>query len=94
MLKQFLDWLHGIGHEILDFVAPLAKQIAKSGGIVLAEAALAAVQSMEQTSGLSNQEKFDAAHKIVVKTLQDKGLPVVVNAINGAIEAAVAKLKE
>lgn len=92
MWKKFLRSFRSTRDDVIDALTPLAVQIAKSGGQILLEAALSAVRTAEQTGG-SGEEKFKAAKKIVVKNLQDKGLPLVTNAINGAIESAVASLK-
>jgi hypothetical protein len=91
--RQLIEWFESIGDDVLEALAPLGRQIAKAGGKALIDAALAAVLAAE-TAGGSGDEKFDAAHKAVVKTLQAQGLPIITNAINGAIEIAVAKIRE
>lgn len=89
----FVEWLESIGEDILDAIKPLAKQIAQSGGMALVIAAQAAVAAAE-TAGGSGKDKFDAAQKAVVTSLESQSIPIVINAINGAIEAAVAKMRE
>lgn len=89
----FIEWLENIGEDILESIKPLAKQIAKNGGIALVTAAQAAVLAAEQAGG-TGKEKFEAAQKAVIASLEAQSLPIVINAINGAIEAAVAKMKE
>ncbi|MFO0389630.1 MAG: phage holin, LLH family [Alphaproteobacteria bacterium] len=93
MFKKILRWFRAGLNDILDALEPLAKQMAKSGGKLLINAALVAVQAAENAGG-SSDEKLTAARKMVVKHLQDNGLPIVMNAINGAIEMAVARLNE
>ncbi len=90
--ETFLEFLAKIGGAILSFVSPLAHAIAVNGGIVLAQAAEEAVLAAE-TAGGDSSTKLAAARAAVISTLESKGIPVVLNAINGAIEAAVAKLK-
>lgn len=76
-----------------EFLLVGAKSIAQSGGALLTDAAMAAVRAAEETGG-SGTEKYEAAFNSIVGTLKDAGQPVVENAVNLAIEAAVAKLKE
>jgi hypothetical protein len=71
------------------FVKSLAQSIETNGGAVLVSAAEAAVAAAE-TAGGSPAVKFAAAFTSVVSTLKTQGLPVLENAINGAIEAALA----
>lgn len=75
------------------FLLAGAKAIAASGGALLTDAATAAVKAAENAGG-SGTEKYEAAFAAVVGTLEDAGQPVVENAVNLAIEAALAKLKE
>jgi len=90
---NLVEWLEDIGEDILNFTKPLAKQIAKNGGKLLLDTALAAVVAAEQAGG-SGSDKFDVAKNLVISELEVKGLPIVLNAVHGAIEAAVAKLNE
>ena len=69
----------------------LAQSIARNGGDILVAAAAAAVQAAE-TQGGTGDQKFKAAQAAVIAALIAKGIPVVKNAINGAVEAAVAEL--
>jgi len=93
MWKKFLRWFRAGLNDILEALEPLARQLAKSGGQVLITAAWIAVQTVEKTGG-TGDEKLNLARKMVVKHLQDNGLPIVMNAINGAIEMAVARLND
>ena len=99
--SDFVGWVEGIGHSILDFLNPLAASIAKNGGDLLvslaqeevAKAEDAAVAAAAAGNAQTGLDKFAAAQKGVVAELVAKGIPVVLNAVNGAIEAAVAKSK-
>lgn len=90
MWQKFLTFLGMVGHAIMDFVSPLALSIATNGGAVLVQAAEDGVAAAEQP-GLTGDQKKAAAVSAVIATLTSKGIPVVMNAVNGAIEAAVAK---
>lgn len=98
MWQKFLAWATGVGHNLLEFMSPLATQIAKAGGTILTDAATAEVAAAEQAAAESGgdlktgEQKFVAAQAGVVKTLTTQGIPVVMNAVNGAIEMAVANL--
>lgn len=89
---QIEEWFEKIGEDIVDFVKPLAKEIAANGGMVLLMAAQEAVLAAE-TAGGSGSDKFKAAQEALIEKLKADGIPIVLNAINGAIEAAVAKMK-
>jgi len=89
---DFLHWLSNVGHAILGFMGDLMTSIAENGGAVLVQAATDAVAAAEAKGG-TGAEKLAAAQAAVVADLTSKGIPVVLNAINGAIEAAVAKLR-
>ena len=43
---------------------------------------------------VSGSAKLAQAQEVVIEGLKEKGLPVVMNAINIAIEAAVANMKQ
>jgi hypothetical protein len=87
----FTEWLESIGEGVLNALKPLGRQIAIAGGMALVDAARQAVRAAEETGG-SGREKFDAAQKAIIVSLEAQGLPIVINAINGAIEAAVAAM--
>lgn len=67
----------------------VAKAIADNGGAVLIEIAQHAVAAAEATGG-NPEQKWQAARAAVAAALQSRGMPVVWNAVNAAIEAAVA----
>lgn len=85
-------WFSSEEKVVLDFLEGAAKIIVANGGPVLINAAVAAVTAAETTGGTGDQ-KLQAATGAVVSTLKSQGLPVVQNAINAAIEGAVANLK-
>lgn len=74
------------------FMEPLAREIAANGGKLLLSIALEAVMEAEKKGG-TGREKFDAARELAETRLKAQGLPIVINALNGAIEAAVARIK-
>ena len=75
------------------FLEPLAESIAKNGGPVLLDIVQNAVLTAEKTGG-SGSDKLAAAKSLIETQLKKEGLPIVWNAINGAIEAVVANLKK
>lgn len=85
-------WFQGFLGKVLDFLNPLAETIVKNGGPVLLAIVQEAVFAAESTGG-SGKDKLKAAQDKIESELKAKAMPVVWNAINGAIEAAVAKLK-
>lgn len=95
-LKELQNSWHSLVDSIRDgllgFVSALAENIEKNGGQVLRDAALAAVKAAEANGG-SGSDKFNAALESVISTLEEQGIPVVINAVRGAIEAAVAQIK-
>lgn len=76
----------------ITFLSALGADIEKAGGDFLIQTALDAVRIAEDKGG-SGADKFSAALSYVKSTLKSKGLPIVVHAVNGAIEAAVAQIK-
>ena len=89
-LKSFFTEAEKIA---LTFLSAAAKSIASSGGALLTSAALVAVKAAQESGG-TNDEKFQAAFDAVKDTLASEGIIAGTNAINVAIEAAVAQLKE
>jgi hypothetical protein len=75
------------------FLSGLARSIAENGGELLVRAAREAVAAAEQSGG-SGEDKLKAARDRIISSLRDAGKPIVMNAINGAIEAAVAEMKK
>jgi hypothetical protein len=79
------------------FLKPAAAALVAGGGVVLIAAARAAVMAVAADPSLltaAGGAKRDAAFKLIAADLAAKGLPVVVNAVNIAIEAAVAALAQ
>lgn len=75
-----------------DFTNSLFKLIVESGGELLTDIVTAAVKEVEVAGG-SGKWKFNTAYDKIVAALTERGLPIIGNAISGAIEAAVANLK-
>lgn len=90
--KTVQNFFHKTVNSLEAGLLALAKSIADNGGDVLIAAALAAVTAAETTGG-KGEDKFKAAQAAVIASLRAKGIPVVKNAVNGAIEAAVASMK-
>lgn len=86
------DFTHLFETGFFSFFSALAENIEKNGGKVLQNAALAAVEAAESAGG-SGSDKFAAALASVMDDLEEQGIPVVLNAVRGAIEAAVAQVK-
>lgn len=95
-IKDLQNKWHDLTHLVmgggLTFLMALEQQIEASGGKVLQDAAANAVAAAEAAGG-SGEDKFKAAFEAVVATLTAEGIPVIVNAVKGAIEAAVANMK-
>lgn len=91
MWKPILNWLSNLGRAMLGFMGELMTSIAKNGGAALIEASRAAVIAAENQGG-SGDDKLKAARAAVISSLTRQGIPIVLNAINGAIEAAVARM--
>ena len=89
---SLLAWLKILFVAIGVFLAPFIRQFLTDIGIALAEAAMEAVQAVAD-SGLSGEEKRKEAFRLIYERLKAKGIEVSSSLINGAIEAAVAKLK-
>lgn len=80
---------------IESFLKPALDALIKGGGPILIAAARAAVMAVAADPSLltaAGGVKRDAAFKLIAADLAAKGLPVVTNAVNIAIEAAVAAL--
>lgn len=102
-MSVFSDFLDGVWsdiknlftsaeHVFIAFASSLIHSIAANGGQVLVDAAVAAVAAAEAAGG-TGAEKLASAQAAVIATLKAAGVTVVTNAVNGAIEAAVAELK-
>lgn len=89
----FVDWVESIGEDVMEFTKPLAKEIAKNGGKLLIAAAKEAVIAAEANGG-SGSEKFKTAQNMIIETMKTQGVNVVMNAVNGAIENAVAGMND
>lgn len=74
------------------FLKPFVLQFITDEGQLVMEAAIKAVKVLE-ASTMPGAEKQTEAYKMILKDLQAKGITVATHVINGAIEAAVAKIK-
>ena len=74
------------------FADSVVRSIAENGGPVLIAAAIAAVKAAEAQGG-SGKDKLLVAQATIIGALKTAGIPIVMNAVNAAIEAAVANLK-
>jgi hypothetical protein len=88
------NWFKSALSQILDFLKPAAAQLAANGGMILLEAASAAVAAVAaDPSVLTDSDKRDAAGKLILADMQRKGIQASVSAINLAIETALASFK-
>ncbi len=87
------DFLNMFSAASVDFFEALASVIAASGGELLRNAAIAGVTAAEAAGG-NGEDKFKAAKEAVIAALVANGMPIVINAIHGAIEAAVAEMNK
>lgn len=96
IFETIIGLLKAFGEALLAAVfsgfQDLVKSVADNGGQLLMDAADEAVRAAEAQGG-SGFEKYDAAFDAIAAKLASEGVEVVGNAVNGAIEAAVAKLK-
>jgi hypothetical protein len=88
----FSEWLKIIFGVIGAFLVPFIRQFLAAGGVLLANAAMAAVVAVEQ-SALTGDEKRAVAFRAIVAELKAKGITLAASTVNSAIEAALAKLK-
>lgn len=79
------------GTEAVVFAESFITLLIEGGGPVLIDAARAGVTAAESVGG-TGEVKFNAAMASVLSTLEAESIPVIINAVRGAIEAAVAEL--
>ena len=100
LLGDVGEWLLGIGDDTIEFARgllitlsqnPEIQAIAKAAVKEVEQAALAAAVTGDKVAGYV---KLVQAQSLVIDGLKEKGLPIVMNAINIAIEAAVANLRK
>jgi len=99
LLGDVGEWLLGIGDDTIEFAKGLLITLAANPEIrAIAAGAVMAVEeaAMSAVAGdrVKGSEKLAQAQSLVINDLKEKGLPIVMNAINIAIEAAVANLKQ
>ena len=84
--------------NIWDFIRPFVIILLSKSGTILASAAISAVTATAQcATGATDEEKRNAAFKLIVEDLKKQGVQVGVeittSMINAAIELAVQKKK-
>lgn len=88
------DWFLGLLDQISAWLQPAAKAIAINGGMALISAAEKAVAAVAaDPSLLEDGAKRSAALDIILDDLKTQGIAIGLNAVNIAIEAAVAAMK-
>jgi len=92
-LSKIWAWLKSFGSDVLVFLTPFGKLLAKSGGQVLTTIAVNAVTTMANTN-MTNAEKREAAFKQITTDAKAKGLEAGENVIRAVLELAVASLKK
>ena len=77
-----------------DFLLPFLHQfLSAAGNAVLQSAQKAVIAVAADTSLLTDADKRSKAASIILNDLEAQGLTIGISTINGAIEAAVAKMK-
>lgn len=79
--------------EVVLFFEAIIANIAGASGKLFLDIVANAVKDAATITG-PGDVKFSSARASIVDTLEKEGLPIVYNAINAAIEAAVANLKK
>jgi predicted RNA methylase len=94
-LRTFFSRVVSWFESVSSFLQPAAAALAAGGGLVLIAAAKRAVAAVEADPSLltaAGSEKRGVALRMIAADLYAAGVPVVMNAVNIAIEAAVAGL--
>lgn len=100
LLADVGEWLLGIGDDTIQFAKGLLITLASNPEIqkIAAQAVKdvedAAIAAISGGGTVTGKEKLAQAQEKVIASLTEKGLPIVTNAINIAIEAAVANMKQ
>jgi hypothetical protein len=89
---EIFGLLSGLGSDTLAAVKAFISIIIAGGGSVLVQSATDAVAAAEAAGGTGSQ-KLAAAQAAVTADLTSKGIVVLQNGVNAAIEAAVAQMK-
>jgi hypothetical protein len=89
-----IEKLKFIVSEVWAFLLPFIKILLTSGGKILMNAALEAVQACASMKDASGAQKRDAAFAIITAKLTGAGVEMATSVINAAIEAAVQKINE
>ena len=89
---SFFDKLKALFTNVETFLLPYIKQFLTTEGPIILAAAEKAVIALA-ASAMPGAEKQSAAYTAIVTDLQAQSITASTSVINGAIEAAVAKLK-
>lgn len=99
MWKSFLRWFRGrkevaidVAEDVWESVQPAVESAVSEYGNLIFQIAFEAVQIAEKP-GVSGEDKFTEAKKLVLNSLKSKGMPIITNTIHLAIVAGVARLK-
>lgn len=93
-MTSFSEKLKAFFSAVADFLYPFIKMFLSSAGQAVLSSASKAVMAVAADPSLINSaEKRQAAFDAITKDLAAQGIAAAVSTINGAIEAAVAKLK-
>lgn len=84
------DFFEGVWRAIRPYADAAARDVARNGGKLLMAAAMEAVLEAEKTEG-DWRAKRDAAFSYTEKRLKEARVPIVISAVNKAIEMAHAK---
>lgn len=99
IFKRLKKWVFGIGDAVLNFTRQGLLDLANNPEVIdLAKEAVKAVEeaalAVAQGDRPKGNQKLAQAQEIIIGGLKAKGLPIVMNSINGAIWAAVADLNK
>lgn len=88
------EWFQNHFGWLADFFKPVAAAIEQQGGLLLVNAAKAAVAAVEaDPTILGSSAKRDAALKQVLGALEAAGIQASISVVNTAIEVALQGLK-
>jgi hypothetical protein len=93
MWKKFLRSFRVKRDTFLDDVAPVLEKVAEQGGELLYAIAIDAVRIAER-AGVSGEDKFAEAKKMVQNQLRKQGKIIALSNINLVIELAVVAIKK
>lgn len=92
-IEKYIENIFEKGEDIAaDAVKAFVKSLEAGGGPLLLQIALDAVSAVSTTNNTGSM-KFGLARKEIIADLTARGLPILENAVQGAILVAVSKLK-